>query len=239
MEVRELAEVDKRPQYFDSVPSQAESYDSGTREMGELYPFLICGGANTERFYFTHVNDITEYKFNIRPRYFGNESNYTESFPKIIREILDTNNDAKVFCVFDWETVFGNNTCLKKHQDFENQFNEEIDKGIVTICRTMPCIEYWFLLHFVDCNDFMRDYGSVANKLAPFLKPCFPDLGKPLKKIIKSEKYLRDSKWVEELCADGKLDLAVERAERTITASMMVGDLENHSYSFVYLLFKR
>lgn len=44
--------------------------------MGELYPFLICGGSNTERYYFTHINDKTDYKLNIRPRYFGDESNY-------------------------------------------------------------------------------------------------------------------------------------------------------------------
>lgn len=42
-----------------------------------------------------HINDITNYKFNIRPEYFGDESNYTESFPKKIKEILKTNNDAK------------------------------------------------------------------------------------------------------------------------------------------------
>ena len=59
MEEREIAEgIEKRP-YFEAVsPVSMPLPDDGTREMGELYPFLICGG--TERYYFTHINDKTE-----------------------------------------------------------------------------------------------------------------------------------------------------------------------------------
>ena len=64
MEEREIAEgVEKQP-YFEAVTVTQESeQDDGTREMGELYPFLISGGTNTERYYFTHINDKTDYKF--------------------------------------------------------------------------------------------------------------------------------------------------------------------------------
>lgn len=71
---KELAESIERQKYFKVVTTSSSEQDDGTREMGELYPFLICGGTNTERFYFTHINDTTDYKFNIRPRYFGDES---------------------------------------------------------------------------------------------------------------------------------------------------------------------
>lgn len=71
---KELAESIERQKYFKVVTTPSSELDDGTREMGELYPFLICGGTNTERFYFTHINDTTDYKFNIRPRYFGDES---------------------------------------------------------------------------------------------------------------------------------------------------------------------
>ena len=59
MEEREIAEgVEKQP-YFEAVTVTQESeQDDGTREMGELYPFLISGGTNTERYYFTHINDL-------------------------------------------------------------------------------------------------------------------------------------------------------------------------------------
>ena len=80
MEERKLAEVVEQQQYFEAVPAPSPEEDEGTRDMGPLYPFLISGGTNTERYYFTHINDTTEYKFNIRPKYFGNESSYPEIF---------------------------------------------------------------------------------------------------------------------------------------------------------------
>ena len=74
MEKRKIAKgIEKRP-YFEAVTVvPVPEQDDGTRELGELYPFLISGGTNTERYYFTHINDTTDYKFNIRPRYFGDE----------------------------------------------------------------------------------------------------------------------------------------------------------------------
>ena len=100
---RAIAEGVKKLPYFKVVADEPMSeQNDGTRDIGELYPFLICGGTNTERYYFMHINDKTNYKFNIKPKYFGNESNYTEAFPKRIKEILSTNNDVKIFCVFDW-----------------------------------------------------------------------------------------------------------------------------------------
>ena len=236
--MRELAEDIKRQQYFEAVPAPEPEQEEGTRELGTLYPFLISGGSNTERYYFTHINDTTEHKFNIRPRYFGDESSYTEAFPKRIQEILSANNDAKIFCVFDWDTVYGNETRLKNHAEFVAQFAKEIADGTVTICPSMPSIEYWFLLHFEDYTQLLRDYPAVSNKLAPWMRPCFSKPGVSLKKLLKTEKYLKESTWVENLCADGKLALAIERAEKNIAAAVEAGKLEEQSYSFVYKVFK-
>lgn len=239
MEEREIAEgIEKRP-YFEAVKDvSVPEQDDGTREMGELYPFLICGGTNTERYYFTHINDKTDYKFNIRPKYFGDESNYTDAFPKRIKEILAVNNDVRIFCVFDWDTVYGDDAKLKKHEAFEKQFKEEISNRTVTVCPSMPSIEYWFLLHFVDDTKLLKNYGAVAGVLAPYMKPCFPNPKIPLKKLLKKEKYLSDSVWVEVLCADGKLNKAIERAKKNIDAAVAAGKLEEQSYSFVYKVFR-
>ena len=236
---KELAESIERQKYFKVVTTPSSELDDGTREMGELYPFLICGGTNTERFYFTHINDTTDYKFNIRPRYFGDESNYTEAFPKRINDVLSTNNDAKIFCVYDWDTIYDNETNLKKHKDFEKQFQEEISNGIVALCPSMPCIEYWFLLHFVDYTKLLKNYREVSAVLGEHIKACFNDSSKPLRKLLKKEKYLKDSAWVENLCTDGKLALAIERAEKNIKAAVEAGELEKQSYSYVYKVFKK
>ena len=238
MEERELAEVVEQQQYFEAVPAPSPEEDEGTRDMGPLYPFLISGGTNTERYYFTHINDTTEYKFNIRPKYFADESNYTEAFPKRIKEILNANTDPKIFCVFDWDTIYGIDAKIKKHEDFEKQFQTEIDNGNVVICPSMPSIEYWFLLHFEDKTDLLKDYRAISNILAPYIKPCFADPTKNLKKLLKQEKYLQDSTWVKNLCSDGKLDTAIKRAEDNIKAAEEAGDLANQSYSYVYKAFK-
>lgn len=238
MEERELAEVVEQQQYFEAVPAPSPEEYEGTRDMGPLYPFLISGGTNTERYYFTHINDTTEYKFNIRPKFFADESNYTEAFPKRIKEILNANTDPKIFCVFDWDTIYGIDAKIKKHEDFEKQFRTEIDNGNVVICPSMPSIEYWFLLHFEDKTDLLKDYRAISNILAPYLKPCFADPTKNLKKLLKQEKYLQDSTWVKNLCSDGKLDAAIKRAEDNIKAAEEAGDLANQSYSYVYKAFK-
>ncbi|MBR6103638.1 MAG: RloB domain-containing protein [Paludibacteraceae bacterium] len=238
MKERELAEIIEQKQYFEDVSAPSPEEDEGTRDMGPLYPFLISGGTNTERYYFTHINDTTEYKFNIRPKYFADESNYTEAFPKRIKEILNANTDPKIFCVFDWDTIYGIDAKIKKHEDFEKQFRTEIDNGNVVICPSMPSIEYWFLLHFEDKTNLLKDYRAISNILAPYIKPCFADPTKNLKKLLKQEKYLQDSTWVKNLCSDGKLDAAIKRAEDNIKAAEEAGDLANHSYSYVYKAFK-
>ena len=236
---RELAEGVERQQYFQTAQIPASEPEEGTREMGELYPFLISGGSNTERYYFTHINDLTEYKFNIRPRYFGDESNYTEVFPRRIQEILSANHDAKVFCVFDWDTMYSNKARLKNHRDFEELFKEEIAAGSVILCPSMPSIEYWFLLHFEDYTKFLKNYRAVSNVLGPYIKPCFLNPKKGLKSLLKQQKYLADSTWVKNLCAEGKLNSAIERAEKNIKAALEAGELEKQSYSFVYRAFKK
>lgn len=137
MEKKDLADSIEQQKYFTSVEVAPLDTDDGTRDMGELYPFVISGGKNTERYYFMHVNDTTEYKFNLRPKYFSDESNYTESFTKRINEILESNNDARIFCVFDWDTIYDNRTRLQKHKIFERNFRNEISEGTVTLCPSI------------------------------------------------------------------------------------------------------
>lgn len=240
MEERELAEVVEQQQYFAAAPAPSIEEEVGTRDMGPLYPFLISGGTNTERYYFTHINDTTEYKFNIKPKYFADESNYTEAFPKRIKEILDANTGAKIFCVFDWDTIHGDEAKIKKHEDFEKQFKTEISNGSVTICPSMPSIEYWFLLHFEDYTGLIKSCGKKMQKLlSPHMAPYFPSANKKLINILKDRKYIEKPDWVINLCSDGKLDTAIKRAEENIEAAEESGDLNKQSYSYVYKVFQK
>ena len=238
MKERELGETIEQKRFFEAVPaSPLPEQDEGKRDMGPLYPFLISGGTNTERWYFVHINDITDYKFNIIPKYFGDESNYTEVFPKRIKGILEKNIDAKVYCVFDWDTIFNNDDNLKKHKAFENEIQADIDNGKVILCPSMPSIEYWFLLHFQNYTELIKTNGNAIGILTQHIKTWFSS-DKKLSKILKSEKYIKSPHWVENLCADGKLELAIQRSENNINTAKENNDLDNQSYTYVYKLFK-
>ena len=152
---------------------------------------------------------------------------------------LSKNTDAKIYCVFDWDTIYADETCLKKHDAFVEEFVDEIKNGTVVICHSMPSIEYWFLLHFEEnCTELLKDYSAVSMRLAPHIKPCFSDSTPKLKKLLKMEKYLKDSTWVKNLIDNGRLEKATKYAESNINAAQANDDLENQSFSYVYKIFK-
>jgi hypothetical protein len=222
--------------YFKSDEEAKPDINDGTRDMFPLAPFVVSGGRNTERYYFVHVNDLSaKYKFNIRPKYFGDESAYIEVFPVRIKEILSKNADAKVFCVFDMDTVvkYGQQA---KHKEFVDSLSKEIESGQVVLCDSMPSFEFWLLLHFVDYEGLLKDYPEVSQVLAPYIKPYFEDSTKGLKKLLKSEKYLQDSTWVKRLLDEGRLEQAIDRAKACIKRVM--SENGNQSYTNVFKAFE-
>ena len=239
MKGRELAEEIKQHQYFEPVPSHFSKEDEGTREMEPQYPFLISDGTNTERYYFTHINNTTDYNFNIRPEYFGNESNYPEIFPERIKAIIEKNADARIFCVFDVDTVYCNKANQKRHRKFMEDIKDEIDNGSVVLCPSMPSIEYWFLLHYENYTDLIKTCGrKLQDLLSPHMMPYFSSSEKKLLNLLKNKDYISKSDWVQKLCSEGKLDTAIKRAEDNIRAAEASGKLEKQSYSYVYKVFK-
>lgn len=227
---RELAEEIKQPKYFEGEIDV--SHKEGTRDLRPLPPFIISGGENTERYYFQHINTIKKTSFNIEPKYFGKESKYTEEFPRRISEILKNHNDAKIFCVFDFDTVYGNTANQDRHKEFVENIKDNINNGIVVLCPSMPCIEYWFLLHFEDDVTLYKTCSDLDEPLK-IMREYFLDTHPKeiITKILKKKKYIENKDWVEKLCADGKLEMAIERAEKKT-------DFMNQSYSYVYKIFK-
>ena len=237
MKERDLGESVEQKRFFATVDVPSTEQDEGTRDMTPLLPFVVSGGQNTERYYFIHISNLTDYKFKIVPEYFGDESNYTEVFPKRIKGILEKNTDAKIFCVFDWDTIFDNEDNLNKHKAFESEIQTDIDNGSVILCPSMPSIEYWFLLHFENHTQLIKTNGNAIGFLASHIKSWFSS-DKKLSRILKSEKYIQSPHWVEKLCSDGKLELAIERAETNINIAKENNELDNQSYTYVYKLFK-
>ena len=158
--------------YFPKQEIVTDSVELGSLELRPSYPFIVSGGRNTERYYFKHVSKITDYKFNVRPEYFGDESGYVDVFPERIKRILAEDADAKIFCVFDWDTVYCNAENMRRHRKMERNLKEYIDRKQVVLCPSMPSIEYWFLLHFENRTELMKTYGKVNNLLGPHFIRC-------------------------------------------------------------------
>ena len=163
---RKLA-AEIKPQKHFKASSVSSNMGMGTRKMALLAPFVISGGKNTERFYFQHISrNIKELR--VIPEYFGKESSYTSFFPEKINKILKDNNEAKIFCVFDWDTIYGNKTNLEKHNRFVKQIRSFIDDDRVILCPSMPCFEYWFLLHFKNTTNFVGTCEEIAKMFEVF-----------------------------------------------------------------------
>ena len=61
--------------------------------------------------------------------------------------------------------------------------------------------------------------------------------GIKFKDLLKREEYVKDKRWVEELCKDSKMELAMSRAESGCKDFLQQEGSEL-SYTFVYLIFK-
>jgi hypothetical protein len=135
--------------------------------------------------------------------------------------------------VFDFDTVYDNDANKTRHENFVKNIKDNIDKGIVVLCPSMPCIEYWFLLHFEDNNALYKTCSDL-NEPLKIMREYFSNAHSQDKitDTLKTGNYIKDKDWVEKLCADGKLENAIKRAERNDN------NQENHSYSKVYKIFK-
>lgn len=236
MAKRKLAKETKPKKYF-FTPSSSFGQDKGTREMFPSLPYIISGGEVTERFYFIHVSKETNHKFMVKPDYFGKESQFVQEFPKNIKKILGKEPEAKIFCVFDWDTIYEKKTNLENYNRFVKQIQPYIDKGNVVLCPSMPSFEYWFMLHFKNTTRLVKSCEEMAKELEPYMSSYFSKKKINLFKVLKSSQYMEKNTWVKKLCSNGKLDVAIKRAKDNINAAIAADDLKNQSYSYVYKAF--
>ena len=102
-------------------------------------------------------------------------------------------------CVFDTDITRNNPTERAK---FEALCQKYKDRKDVIICDSMPSIEFWFLLHYLNTNR----YFATANDVIDVLHKYIPDFSK-------QEKFLSKEKWVADLLADHRLETAIQRAQ--------------------------
>lgn len=178
-----------------------------TRHSNAPIPVIIGAGL-TEQWYFSHLHDILNIQIRIRPRFFG-----TEDIHQLDKKIAQVVNEGSMaICVFDTDTAAFDNVQRQRISLLKAKYD---GKKNVIICDSFPSIEFWFLIHYIDSNRFFSSARAVEQDLRSFIP-----------QYAKKEVFLKNKKWVEDLVADGKLIMAVQRA-KTYESS-------NGSYSNIY-----
>lgn len=155
---------------------------------------VIIGAGLTERWYFSHLQFHFNLKIKIRPRFFGNE-NITTLEKRIIQVL---SNEGIAVVIFDADVSTWNDA--EKARLIALKIKYEKSKRVI-LCDSQPSIEYWFLLHYLKTNRFFGTSKAVVDELVKYVE-----------RFEKTNDFLRNPKWVEDLCNNGKLKDALERA---------------------------
>lgn len=155
---------------------------------------VIIGAGLTERWYFSHLQFHFNLKIKIRPRFFGNE-NITTLEKRIIQVL---SNEGIAVVIFDADVSTWNDAEKARLIALKKKY--EKSKRVI-LCDSQPSIEYWFLLHYLKTNRFFGTSKAVVDELVKYVE-----------RFEKTNDFLRNPKWVEDLCYNGKLKDALERA---------------------------
>ncbi len=161
---------------------------------------VILGEGLTEQFYFQHLKRIKGLHCTVEPRLQTNTS--ISSFEKKNKDLIE--NDIHVICVFDADVAEKNQVEKDRLNEFKEKFGAHPK---VTLCDSLPSLEYWFLLHFQEGKSVTCDARSVTRTLK-----------KHIVNYSKTKKFLNNEKWVRDMTeGKGNLDQAMQRAEDAVT----------------------
>lgn len=170
----------------------------------------VIGEGLTERYYFQHLRSIKGYKFDCKPRFFTHQS--YEEMRKLIEWVIQNGGIAICVCDADITRISKEENARLKaiEKDFANRDD-------VLVCKSMPSIEFWFLIHYIETNKHFLDSKEVIQ----VLKKWIPN-------YCKSGSFLEKEQWVAALCSDNKLKDACTRA------STIAANPDSASYSDIY-----
>lgn len=89
----------------------------------------------------------------------------------------------------------------------------------MVLCDSMPSIEFWFLLHYLNTNR----YFATSDDIIAVLRRFIPDFSK-------HQSFLSKETWVSDLLSENRLDTALDNANAIGT--------EGESYSKLPALFE-
>ncbi|HHT52536.1 MAG TPA: RloB domain-containing protein [Bacteroidales bacterium] len=176
-------------------------------------PIVIIGEGLTEQYYFSHLRSLYNFHYTIKPYYFGTTS--LKDMDRKAGEVIAGGGVA--VCVFDADISERDETEKKKLEQLRKKYEKE--KNII-FCDSLPSIEFWFLLHYCNTNRHFKDSKSVEKGLRKFIV-----------QYEKKKVFLEKEKWVVDLCAEEKMELAQQRAK--------LFSKEKGSYSNIYKVFEQ
>lgn len=103
---------------------------------------------------------------------------------------------------------------------FEEMQRRYSNNPSVILCDSMPSIEFWFLLHYLNTNRYFATSEDVINVLRRHI-PNFS----------KHQSFLSKEQWVSDLLANDRLASAISNAQSIGT--------DGESYSNLHKLFER
>ncbi len=184
----------------------------------------IVGEGITEWHYFNDLQQTEKYAFQLKPELPKHSD--VEAIVKKALELRETGYD-KIFCLFDMDRMLSDQTENAKYEKYRQKLHNKKskNKGSIIFYNTMPCIEYWFLLHFIQYS--ARTYQNYES-----LKPV---LLKYLKGYDKSEDYFKRFKIYQTLVKIGNLNLAIENATKLLI-EMKDSDNKLFPYTEIHIL---
>lgn len=168
----------------------------------------VIGEGLTERWYFEHLRAIKGYRYDCKPRFFAHQS--YEEMIKLIDWVLQ--NEGIAVCVCDADITRDNEERRKKLLEMKANYAKETR---VLICDSMPSIEFWFLIHYMNTRKYFNDANAVIKVLKKFI-PGYD----------KNGPFLEKQSWVAEISTEARQNDACKRAE-------LLGP-QSESYSEIY-----
>ena len=141
-----------------------------SRNKPTRFKVAIVGEGITEWYYFNSMRQTERFNFKVEPG-LPSHSDY-KSVINTARRKRDEGYDL-VFCVLDLDRIITNST---EKQGYIAEKSKVLVNKRIEFVETMPCIELWFLLHF------LKHYSAKTylnfNQISKPLRQHFPNYEK-------------------------------------------------------------
>jgi RloB-like protein len=158
----------------------------------------VVGDGQTEKIYFDKLKEVEGLRnVSLKPDLPKSVGSYKGVFDKA--ESLYAEGYDEVYCLIDMDKVLSDNTLAKYLTD-----KKRIEKKGIIVFENNPCIEFWFLLHYVRTTKPFANCESVEKELQKYM----PNYAKNQQYLVQSNIYktlkpnllnaFENGKWIEE-----------------------------------------